>query len=461
MHGATSESDSTRASPQRVRRQSFNHARGATARALRHTQSPQRVPGRALRFARRHGESDPTRAISADGSTASLEICSKVQKRERFNARIFTEASSAKFQSRAQRHSESNATHTIPAEGSSASFEICTAPLRERSDTHNLRTGFISELGDLHGTARAIRRAHLRRGFVRKASNTRAAPQRERCDTHTHTIPGGVFGHILGGHTTRDLEKNVSLTLRAFTAKWLQRCVFTFFMLFHGHLAFFHGFFTLFHGQCGPCRIFTAKSFFTSKWLFGLGPPKMRSNAPVGLRRGFIGELCDFARRHSESDSTRTSPQRVCRRSCNWRHSESDARRTISADGSSAKLQILTAPQRARSDPHDPRRGFVGELSDSHGATARAIRHAQSPQRVRGEVANSHGATCSESDSTCRISAEGSSASFEIRTPPQRERCDTHSLRRGLVVARRHSESDSTRAVSAEGSSTKPQIRTA
>ena len=33
---------------------------------------------------------------------------------------------------------------------------------------------------------------------------------------------------------------------------------------------------------CGPCRIFTAKSFFTSKCLFGLWLPKMRSNAPLG-----------------------------------------------------------------------------------------------------------------------------------------------------------------------------------
>ena len=63
------------------------------------------------------------------------------------------------------------------------------------------------------------------------------------------SIPGGVFDHILGGHTTPDLEKNVSLTLPVFTAKWLQRCVFTFFMFFHGHLAFLHGFFTLFHGH--------------------------------------------------------------------------------------------------------------------------------------------------------------------------------------------------------------------
>ena len=61
--------------------------------------------------------------------------------------------------------------------------------------------------------------------------------------------PGCVFYHILRGHTAREFEKHVSLTLPVFTAKWLQRCVFTLFMFFHGHLAFFHGFFTLFHGH--------------------------------------------------------------------------------------------------------------------------------------------------------------------------------------------------------------------
>ena len=138
-----------------------------------------------------------------------------------------------------------------------------------------------------------------------------------------------------------------------------------------------------------------------------------------------------------------------------------------------------TAPQRERSDTHDLRRGFIGLKTDAHGATARAIRHARSPQRVRrsqDKFARRH----SESASTRRISAEGSPRSRQIRTAPQRERFDTHDLRRGFAkvktnshgataralrharspqrvhraqdkFARRHSESASTRTISAEG----------
>ena len=75
--------------------------------------------------------------------------------------------------------------------------------------------------------------------------------------------------------------------------------------------------------------------------------------------------------------------------------------------------------------------------------TARAIQHAQPPQRVHRrsrKFAQRH----SESDSTRTISAEGSSASFDIRTAPHIEsQFDTHNLRRGFVgelckFARRH-----------------------
>ena len=173
-----------------------------------------------------------------------------------------------------------------------------------------------------------------------------------------------------------------------------------------------------------------------------------------------------------------------------------------------------TAPQRERFDTHDLCRGFIGLKTDAHGATARAIRHARSPQRVhRAQDLNSHGATAralrhagspqrvrqgqdkfarrhSESASTRTISAEGSSGSRQIRTAPQRERFDTQDLRRGFAkvktnshgataralrharspqrvhraqdkFARRHSESASTRTISAEGSPRSRQIRTA
>ena len=171
------------------------------------------------------------------------------------------------------------------------------------------------------------------------------------------------------------------------------------------------------------------------------------------------------------------------------RHSESASTRTISAEGSSGSRQMRTAPQRERSDMHDPRRGFIGLKTNSHGATARALRHAGSPQRVRqgqDKFARHH----SESASTRTISAEGSPRSRQIRTAPQRERFDTHDPRRGFIglktnshgataralrharspqrvrraqdkFARRHSESASTRTIPAEGSSGSRQIRTA
>ena len=116
---------------------------------------------------------------------------------------------------------------------------------------------------------------------------------------------------------------------------------------------------------------------------------------------------------------------------CNFNenHSESDPTRAIPAEGSSASVQIRTAPQRERSDAHNLRRGFVGDV---HGAAARALRHARSPQRVRRprrKFARRH----SESAPTRTIPAEGSSASFDIRTAPQRERADTHDPRRGFI----------------------------
>ena len=128
------------------------------------------------------------------------------------------------------------------------------------------------------------------------------------------------------------------------------------------------------------------------------------------------------------------SPQRVRRGQDRFarRHSESNATHTIPAEGSPRSRQIRTAPQRERCDTHDPRRGFIGLKTDSHGTTARALRHARSPQRVRrgqDRFARDH----SESDPIRTIPAEGSPRSRQIRTAPQRERFDTHDLRRGYV----------------------------
>ena len=111
-----------------------------------------------------------------------------------------------------------------------------------------------------------------------------------------------------------------------------------------------------------------------------------------------------------------------------------------------------TGPQRERCDTHDPRRGFIGLKTDSHGTTARAIRHARSPQRVhraQDRFARDH----SDSASTRTISAEGSPRSrhgaiaraLRHARSPQR-------VRRGQdKFARRHSDSASTRGIPAEG----------
>ena len=184
------------------------------------------------------------------------------------------------------------------------------------------------------------------------------------------------------------------------------------------------------------------------------------------LRRGFIGLKTDAHGATARAIRHARSPQRVHRAQDKFarRHSESASTRRFSAEGLPRSRQIRTAPQRERFDTHDLRRGFAKVKTNSHGATARALRHARSPQRVRqgqDKFARRH----SESASTRTISAEGSPRSRQIRTAPQRERFDTHDLRRGFAAqdkfARRHSESASTRTISAEGSPRSRQIRTA
>ena len=217
------------------------------------------------------------------------------------------------------------------------------------------------------------------------------------------------------------------------------------------------------------------------------------------IRRGFA-ELKTHSHGATATALRHTrSPQRVRRAQDKFarRHSESSSTRTISAEGSPSSSQIRTAPQRERFDTHDLRRGFAELKTNLHGATARALRHARSPQ---AKFARRH----SESASTRTISAEGSPSSRRVRTAPQRERFDTHDLRRGFAerkthsrgataralrharppqrvrrargtfaprhsesrrsedtFARRHSESASTRTISAEGSPSSRQVRTA
>ena len=123
--------------------------------------------------------------------------------------------------------------------------------------------------------------------------------------------------------------------------------------------------------------------------------------------------------------------------------SESASTRTISVEGLPRPRQIRTAPQRPRFDTRtapqrecfdarDLRRGFAEAKTNSHRATARALRHAQCPhssprpRQLR---------TASGSASPRTISAEGSPRSRQICTAPQRERFDTHDLRRGVRFA--------------------------
>ena len=61
--------------------------------------------------------------------------------------------------------------------------------------------------------------------------------------------------------------------------------------------------------------------------------------------------------------------------------------RRISAEGSPSSRQVRTAPQRERFDTQDLRRGFTELNTNSHGAAARALRHARSRQRVHFRLA--------------------------------------------------------------------------
>ena len=185
------------------------------------------------------------------------------------------------------------------------------------------------------------------------------------------------------------------------------------------------------------------------------------------LRRGFIGLKTDAHGATARAIRHARSPQRVHQAQDKFarRHSESASTRRISAEGSPRSRQIRTAPQRERFDTHDLRRGFAALKTNSHGATARVLRHARSPQRVhraqdkfarrrharspqrvrraQDKFARRH----SESASTRTIPAEGSSGSKQIRTAPQRERFVTHDPRRGFIGLKTNSHGATARAL--------------
>ena len=181
------------------------------------------------------------------------------------------------------------------------------------------------------------------------------------------------------------------------------------------------------------------------------------------LRRGFAAVKTNSHRTTARAIRHARSPQRVRRGQDKFarRHGESASTRTISAEGSPRSRQMRTGPQRERFDTHDLRRGFAAVKTDAHGTTARALRHARSPQRVRrgqDSCARDH----SESASTRTISAEGSprsrgfaavkTDSYGTTARAIRHARSPQRVHRGQdKFARRHSESASTRTISAEG----------
>ena len=86
----------------------------------------------------------------------------------------------------------------------------------------------------------------------------------------------------------------------------------------------------------------------------------------------------------------------------------------------------------ARRHSEGARRGFVGHVTNSHGATARALGHAGSLQRVRRALfkfARRH----NEGALTRAILAEGWLGTLRIRTAPQRERFEACDPCRGFI----------------------------
>ena len=93
------------------------------------------------------------------------------------------------------------------------------------------------------------------------------------------------------------------------------------------------------------------------------------------LRRKFVGHVTNSHGATARELGHAGSLQRVPRALFNFArcHSEGALTRAILAEGSLGTLRIRTAPQRKRLGTQDPCRGFGGHLSNSHGATARAL----------------------------------------------------------------------------------------
>ena len=99
--------------------------------------------------------------------------------------------------------------------------------------------------------------------------------------------------------------------------------------------------------------------------------PKLQEHAP---RTTFVLKSCDF-QAGAAADQGRIEPATAELRK-QARKPRDNFQRPF------REKQNRTAPQRERFDTHDLRRGFAETKKNSHGATARALRHARSPQRV-------------------------------------------------------------------------------
>ena len=495
-----------RTAPQRERFDTHNLRRwfaelktsshGATARALRHARSPQRVRRAQDTFARRHSERVSTRTISAEGSPSSRQVCTAPQ-RERLDTRrgfaelktrrhsesastrtisaegspssrhIHSHGATARALRHAQspqrvrqaqdkfarRHSESASTRTISAEGSPSSRQIRTAPQRERFDTHDLRRRFAELKTSSHGaTARALRHAQSPQ-MVRRAQDKFARRHSESASTRTISAEGSPSSRHIRTAPQRESFDTHNLR-RGFAELKTRRHSESASTRAEGSPSSRHGATAraLRHAQ-SPQRARRAQDTFIRT-----APQRERFDTH-NLRRGFAKLKTSSHGATARALRHARSPQRVRRAQDKFarRHSESASTRTISADGSLSSRQVRTAPQRERFDTHNLRRWFAELKTSSHGATARALRHARSPQRVR-RAQDTFARRHSERVSTRTISAEGSPSSRHgataralrhaqspqrarraqdtfIRTAPQRERFDTHNLRRGFTIS--------------------------
>ena len=257
--------DTRERSPQRVITALKTHSHGATAGALRHARSPQRVSWSQNTFVRRQSESASRRSARVAGPEALLHGATATALRHSGSPKRFLRAQHAfarRHNKSASRRSGHICTAAHPESLSLRRF--CTAPQRQRFDTRDLRKGspsskhiraapqrkcFTEIRTHLHGgTARvaepeALSHSHSDSAStraisarVRRAQNTFArrhsessstlgiskegspsstrfctAPQRECFDTHDPTL---VAQHLQMSETLHLPRKSLTLLLQ-------------------------------------------------------------------------------------------------------------------------------------------------------------------------------------------------------------------------------------------------------